>query len=200
MLGQDERRLLYCAAAAVAVVLLLAAAYYAWREAEAHKGSFTPHGGPRVPDNPGNPQNYEYGAFLRARAALGGGRHGGAPRHRGYDRGGGGASCVDFDHGHGYHENDGLGELMTSRPRGGDHMMNTFHWDQMGTYQHTPGTWGLPTGHAGDSRVNYSGYSKERMGVGSHWDQLGTYGHTGATLPTYGLSGYYADVPTSPWA
>lgn len=38
----------------------------------------------------------------------------------------------------------------------------------------------------------------ETMMSTAHWDQAGTYGHTPATLPSFGLSGYYADVPTDP--
>src|SRR3990172_12695263 len=63
-------------------------------------------------------------------------------------------------------------------------MMNTHHWDQTGTYQHTADTWGLPVHTSGDSRVNYSGFSKENMSVGAHWDTDGTYGHTPDTLPS----------------
>ncbi len=100
-------------------------------------------------------------------------------------------------------------------------MMNTYHWDQAGSYQHTADTWGLP---AGEGRPNYSGYSwgygagagdpgllpgtpadafvypREKMSVGAHWVQDGTYGHTAGTLPAFDYSGYYEDVPTDSYA
>jgi hypothetical protein len=40
----------------------------------------------------------------------------------------------------------------------------------------------------------------EKMSAGAHWAQAGTYGRTADTLPAYGLSGYYADVPTEWYA
>ena len=54
----------------------------------------------------------------------------------------------------------------------------------------------------------YSGYldtskahrGKDAMSVGAHWDTDGTYGHTAATLPSFGLSGYYGDVPTDSYS
>lgn len=121
---------------------------------------------------PTNPQPYEYRHFLEKRAALG------VPT----------CGCPTAGCATGCAANCDAGRQET--------MNNTYHWDQMGTYQHTPMTWGLPPGNA---RPNYSGYSKENM-VGAHWDQTGTYGHTGPTLPTYGYSGYYEDVPTPAWA
>lgn len=87
-------------------------------------------------------------------------------------------------------------KFLEARAAPPERMMNTHHWDQEGTYQHTADTWGLPVLTDGDSRVNYSGFSKENMSVGAHWVQEGTYGHTGDTLPSFGLSGYYEDVPT----
>lgn len=147
-MAYDQR--LYIAALIAVVVLLII--YRMWRD-HSEKSYFASNHPGRVPDNPGNPQPYEYNQYLRARAAL-------------------------------------------AAHKSGEHMMNTHHWDQKGTYQHTADTWGLPTGYSGDSRTNYSGFSKENMSVGAHWDTDGTYGHTASTLPAFGLSGYYEDTPT----
>lgn len=186
MAPEQRARMCYYIAAVITVVLLLII-YRMWRD-HAEKNGFASDQHGRVPDNPGNPQQYEYGHYLKARAALAAGLHGDRAYdyNRGHDHGAGGVSRIDFDQAHGYRANDGLGELM----------MNTHHWDQEGTYQHTADTWGLPTGYSGDSRVNYSGFSKEGMSVGAHWDTDGSYGHTASTLPAFGLSGYYEDVPT----
>lgn len=204
MTDKQKARACYYAAAAIVIVLLLVILYMWHQHAVKHTGETMYIHKNRAYGAPGNPQHYEYGDYLKARAAQGGPAHGRRAHdgHRGHDHGAGGVSHVDFDHNHGYHSqhaDDGLGERFSSR----EGMMNTAHWDQAGTYQHTGMTWGLPVG---EGRVNYSGFSKESFGghegmsVGAHWDTEGTYGHTASTLPTFGLSGYYEDVPTASWA
>ena len=46
----------------------------------------------------------------------------------------------------------------------------------------------------------YAKVRREKMSVGGHWGQAMTYGHSPMTLPAFGLSGYYEDVPVPTWA
>jgi hypothetical protein len=154
---KQKARACYYAAAGIVVVLLLIVLYMWHEHAVKNTGEKMYVRKNRVYDNPGNPTRYEYGNYLMGRAAQGGPAHGRRAHdgHRGHDHGAGGVSHVDFDHNHGYHMNDGLGERFSSR---------------------------------------------EGMSVGAHWDTDGTYGHTAATLPSFGLSGYYEDTPTASWS
>jgi hypothetical protein len=162
MMTEKGRARLCYYIAAVITVLILIAIFYAWHQYSVKTTSETMYvaeKGRRVPDNPGNPQRYEYGNYLMAR---------------------------------------GKSRQPGCRRRSKDLMMNTAHWDTDGTYGHTSPTWGLPP--YGGLQPDYSGCSKEGMMSTAHWDTDGTYGHTGPTLPAYGLSGYYEDAPTAPWA
>jgi len=175
------KKLCYALAALVAVIIIAVGAYAIYTRTA---------GG----DTFGNPQPYTYGDYLISRAAQGGPRHGDRARdgHRGHDHGVGG-SRVDFDYGHGYFAADGVGEKMASC----EGMMSTGHWEQPGTYQHTPATWGLP---AGGVLQNYSGYSKEPMMSTAHWDHERSFGSGADTLAAYSYSGYSEEVPTPGWA
>lgn len=176
---QKKARECYYVAAAIVVVLLLIILYM-WREHAVKNTGETMYVRKNrlsgVSDSPGGPQR----GYMMARA------------HDGHDHDAGGVSHDAFDNGHGYHTNAD-GEWIASC----EGMMNTAHWDQAGTYQHTDMIWGLPTG---EGRTNYSGFSKEGMSIGAHWDTDGTYGHTAATLPSFGLSGYFEDTPTTSWS